>query len=130
MTVDKPCIVYYCADETHRQVIISLCRKCALPLVMLDEETIRTPLGLLCSARDWNRPFLFVPQQPSGRMEEDRLVFSGLNDRTLDRVLSELKKQRCYIANKAVLTPANAMWNALMLQEHLFGERPDAFVKP
>ena len=54
---------------------------------------------------------------------EELLVMSGLGERQMDVLLTELRRQRIPIALKAVVTPTNAGWTAAELYTELCRER-------
>lgn len=62
---------------------------------------------------------------PTGEsaFSEELLVMSGLGERQMDLLLTELRRQRIPIALKAVVTPTNARWTAVELYTELCRER-------
>lgn len=65
------------------------------------------------------------PEEPVSPLPEPILVFCGLSNAQLDRLLPALRKLGAGPCLKAVLTPANASWPLRALYEELCKERAE-----
>lgn len=65
------------------------------------------------------------PEEPVSPLPEPILVFCGLSNAQLDRLLPALRKLGAGPCLKVVLTPANASWPLRALYEELCKERAE-----
>lgn len=69
-----------------------------------------------------------IPAMPKERFEgnppeESLMVFCGVSEKHLDKMLAELKKREITVGLKAVLTTANRNWSVLRLYMELLKEK-------
>ena len=113
-------------DAAELKGLKTLCARKSVRLRRVLPEEHGQSIGALCGAgrrRDC--------AAPGGALPGPMLVFAHFRDRQLDMFLSELRTARLgRDALKAVLTPANAQWDAAALYAELAKERNQAQGRP
>ena len=90
------------------------------PLKVVPREQLLQPLGYLAGVPGVEP----VTEEYAGsEAAEEMLILCGFNRPELDRLLSAIRKGKLkQVALKAALTPTNALWSGVKLQEELAQE--------
>ena len=109
-------------DAAELKGLKALCAKKSVRLRRVSPEDCGQSIGALCGAAKRREN-----AAPGGALPGKMLVFAHFRDRQLDMFLSELRTARLgKDALKAVLTPANAPWDAAALYAELSREKSRA----
>ncbi|MGX8698910.1 MAG: DUF3783 domain-containing protein [bacterium] len=106
-------VLLFGADEEARAAAESL----GLPVLRVLPPQYRTPLAVLLGKRASAPNAVPYTGDP---LPDSIAVFHGLTGRRLDRALEALRGK---VALRAVTTPMNLQWNALLLWRNLAAER-------
>lgn len=117
----KPVALVWQPEESLPQwaALAAACQKAGLTVKKIEKEALPLCVGQLCD--------LPGKYQPAAEAAAERfapaLILSGLSDRALDRLLSDLKSAQVNIPLKAVVTPTSKQWPlqqllAELTQEH------------
>ena len=119
-----PQILLYNIEPAHKNKIKRLLLQLKIRARVIEKEQYKSPVGILAglsllSLTPGEMPAL---SEALTDFSEEMLVFCFLEDATLNRFLSGLRKSGIRIPYKAVLTPVNACWNSLLLYQEISAE--------
>lgn len=94
--------------------LLSKLKRTLLPLHVyfkqIQKHEYMQPLGYLAGIKDIQS----VPDIYEGdELEDKMLIFAGISDSKLDKIIVSLRKNGLMIPYKAVLTPTNQHWTAI-----------------
>lgn len=81
----------------------------------IEPQNANRQVGLICGFKGFSEPEVICSAPP----EEECLIFSGVDRRTLDRLTNALKAADVYVPLKAVCTMHNQSWTVCELIEEL-----------
>ena len=116
--MSKATVLFYApAPVPYASQLLQLCAIQGLKLRTLGDGALESKLSDLAQGQ------AAPGEEPSGAsLPEPILIFCGLNERQLDRLLSALRRNRVSVL-KAMLAPTNSGWTLRALYEELCQER-------
>ncbi len=113
-------VLAYNFSEDRIAALKLACMLVRVQLAVVPRADLLQPIGALAGLPDFER----VSDVYEGEeATKEMLIFCGLNRPELDRYLSAIKKGKLkQVALKAMMTPTNAEWTGLALQEELAKE--------
>ncbi len=113
-------VLAYNFSEDRIAALKLACMMVRVQLAVVSRTDLLQPIGALAGIPGAER----VTDSYAGEeAKKEMLIFCGFNRPDLDRFLSAIKKGKLKeVALKAMLTPTNATWTGLALQEELSKE--------
>ena len=113
-------VLSYNFSEARLPALKLACMLVKVPLRVVPREQLLQPLGYLAGVPGVEP----VEELYAGEeAREEMLILCGFNRPDLDRLLSALRTGKLQsVALKAALTPTNALWSGVKLQEELAQE--------
>ena len=110
----------YNFSEARLSALKLACMLVKVPLRVVPREQLLQPLGYLAGVPGVEP----VEELYAGEeAREEMLILCGFNRPDLDRLLSAIRKGKLQsVVLKAALTPTNALWSGVKLQEELAQE--------
>lgn len=111
-------IAAYNLDAGKLAALEKICADRKIKLRIISKSEANCQIGLLCGFKGFAAPQQECENPPS----EECLVFSGIDRRTLESILPELKGAGVYVPLKAICTPSNQSWTLSALITELSKE--------
>ena len=113
-------VLAYNFSEARLSALKLACMLVMVPLRVVPREQLLQPLGYLAGVPGVEP----VEELYAGEeAREEMLILCGFNRPDLDRLLSAIRKGKLQsVVLKAALTPTNALWSGVKLQEELAQE--------
>ena len=102
----RPVVLFYGISDERKERLTALFAGENIPCKEVTGAELCQKTGYLCGLAG----FEAVEETACESFAEEALIFCGLNDRTLDRVLKLLRENDLRIALKATVTPTNQHW--------------------
>lgn len=118
--MEKYKILCYNVDGEAFAELKALASRLGAETVLVSAEDFGKPIAVVASGVKAVSNPLAVPS-----FSESMAVFVSVPDAMLDVLLSSMRKRGIKISLKAVLTPTNALWDALSLYKELCRERKE-----
>lgn len=79
-------------------------------------------VGYLCGFKGFKSSGKEPESVPSEKFSEEILLFSGFDNKSLNRLLSQIRANGCGVKLKAIVTASNQSWTVNALAEELLKE--------
>lgn len=108
-------ILSYGLDEVQCKIIDSIVNSIGMEHKIIVKEKANEKVGYLCGFRGFSSAKGNCENPP----EKQCLIFSGIQRKNIDRLLSELKTNNINVPLKAMVTPSNQSWSLKELIDEL-----------
>lgn len=120
----RPTILTFNLPEDRLSKLRFLCMKLGLAVKPVPEVDFSQPIAALCGLAERTEAAPAGTADSAGTFAGEMLVFCHMDNGQVNRFLQTARQMRfAPVALKAVLTPTNAQWTPVQLQEELNSER-------
>ena len=99
-------VLSYGLDETQCMILDAIVKGVGIEHKVIAKEKANEKVGYLCGFKGFSKTGGDCGNPP----EKQCLIFSGIQRKSIDRLLSELRASSLNISLKAMVTPSNQSW--------------------